>query len=127
MKKAIQVLILLSKIFSILFAVLYVTLATIAFVRAGTCPAEEVGNFVGEGIRDVFLFSFALGAVIVTYTKGPLMLDDTAEKGEAILSIVFGALGCPFLAAAGIVYLVWLNVRSQPVETQAIEEKHEEN
>ena len=127
MKKAIQVLILLSKIFSILIAIAYVTIAIISFVQAGTGPAEEVGGRVGEGIRDLFLASFAIGAIIVTYSKGPLFLDDTAEKADAILAIVFGALGCPFLAAAGIVYLVYLSVRSQPVEAEAIEEKHEEN
>ena len=122
MKKAISILILLSKIFSILFCVLYVILAIVNFVNAGKAPdAQTQSSLISGGVSDIFYLSFAVAAVIVTYTKGQLFLDDKANKVDAILAIVFGVLGCPTLTAAGIVYLVWMNCRKAPVEEPAPE------
>ena len=109
MKKAINVLVLLAKIFSFVFCALYLILAITNFVQAGSAPtAQAQADFVSAGVGNIFALSFAIAATIVTYLHGPRMVDETATQKQAIVSIVFGVLGCAFLAAAGIVYIVYL-------------------
>ena len=120
MKKAIHILVLLSKIFSILFCVLYVVLTIVNFARAGgAADANAKAQFVSNGVGNIFSLSFAIAATIVTFAYGPKMELETATKKQAIVGIVFGVLGCPFLAAASIVHLVLLN--QQPKDPEAIE------
>ena len=106
MKKAINVLVLISKILSIVLAGLYLILMIVNFAQAPSATDAARGSLISNGIRNIFEMSFAIGAIIVTYLNGPKMNDETATKAEAITAIVFGVLGCPTLAAAGIVYLV---------------------
>ena len=126
MKKAIRIMVLLSRIFSILLTITYATLALVSFIRTGFVPAEQVANLVGDGIKNLFLCSFAIGAIVITYTKGEDFLNDTATKTDAILAIVFGAIGCPFLTACGIIYLVWMNVRKEETVPQIENERKQD-
>ena len=123
MKKAIDVLVLLAKIFSFVFCALYLILAITNFVQAGSAPNSQAQSaLISNGVSGIFTLSFAIAATIVTYLNGPRMVDDTATKKQAIVSIVFGVLGCAFLAAAGIVYLVYLAKKPQGEAIEAPKE-----
>ena len=106
MKKAINVLVLISKILSIVLAVVYVILMIVNFAQAASATGAARDAAISSGVGNIFTLSFAVAAIIVTYLNGPKMNEETASKAEAITAIVFGVLGCATLAAAGIVYLV---------------------
>ena len=123
MKKAINVLVLVSKILSIVLAVVYLILMIVNFAQAASATGPAHNAFVSKGIGNIFQLSFAIAAIIVTYINGPKMNEGTASKGEAIVSIVFGVLGCGTLAAAGIVYLVYLSHADKSQTSKAPEER----
>lgn len=123
MKKAINVLVLLAKIFSFVFCAIYMIVTIANFVQAGSAPnAQAQSALISNGVNGIFGLSFAIAATIVTYLNGPRMVDDTATRKQAIVSIVFGVLGCPLLAAAGIVYLVYLAKKPQGEAIEAPKE-----
>ncbi|MBE6127426.1 MAG: hypothetical protein E7182_05580 [Erysipelotrichaceae bacterium] len=119
MKKAINVLVLISKILSIVLAVLYVILMIVNFAQAPGATGATRDAFISSGVSNIFQLSFAIAAIIVTYLNGPKMNEETASKAEAIVAIVFGALGCPTLAAAGIVYLVLVHQKEKGAIAEA--------
>ena len=66
--------------------------------------------------------SFSTGNSITMTTLDDIY--DYLDKGErAIVSIVFGVLGCGTLAAAGIVYLVYLSHADKSQTSKAPEER----
>ncbi len=113
MKSAIHVMVLLSKIFSIVLAVFYLIMVITNFVQAGQNSGAEAIGYVSSAISYIFTLSFAIAAIVVSYTKADLVEKEVASQGDCIVCIVFGALGCVFLLVAGILGLVDRNRRQQ--------------
>ena len=130
MKKAIHILLLLSKIFSLILAVVFGTMVIVSFCRCIGAEQSLVGKLIGEGVGYIFQCSFAIVASVLSFTREESISGMGPEsKKDAIFCIVFGALsGCATLAAAGIVGLVYRSTvgTEKPAEPEQIEAPKDE-
>ncbi len=115
MKKALHIMLTLSKVLGLIAARICLIFGIVAFAGAGSQPdTNSQAAMIAYGVYLIIIAILEAVSAIIAFIVGPSMEKlDASSKGKSIFCIVFGAVSTDvFLLLAGIFCLVARNQKN---------------